>query len=1074
MSRWKLYTILIVVLAGAIFGVNYFASQSKVGQDLASTVKSEPAVSEPNATGEEAVEPEEEKPEEEGSVEQSEADADSEKAVDEDADGEGEPEAVDGEGQQRPEGQWPGGQGFEGRRGRGERPDRGQGEVAAEDDAANDVDPETGEKLESLNLNNVEMKNIIKIIAEWTKKPVIPYDDDVMKTRITIYSTQKMTRKEALGLLYQTLRNKGYIADENDKVIVLKPLSQARLGSVPVVEAEFPLARIEDKQKIVEKFFRIENYSPSQLSQVLTPLVAEYGHITVDETTKTVSVIDTVQNLMRIEQTIKQLDIPEAGQMQTQVFELKSADPAEIVQLIEMLLNTKGGSSSSNSSRDRRRGDNDQASSVVISTSKVPLVLIPETKRGWIVAKGAPEDILAVEKWVLKLDTPEQVKAEQSVISVKYADVNEVANAVNRTLSNMPGQKLRSNVIVQPLTQARQIVVYGSEENRMIVEKLIEEVDIPDTDMFSQETFVLEHADADKIKENIDELYGDDSSASSYYYRRNTSTKSADTVKSISYPTLHQVTVIASPENLEKIRAQVLEWDKPLDIRRQMYRIIPLQNSDPEQMVELLSTLFTEESSSSSSNNFFRFFSGSDMDSKEKIVGSLYGQLTFEAVPDTKKIIVISKIPEAYDVIEKLVEELDSQEGAEVPKVITLKYADCEDLCDQLNAILNESGTTATVRRTKRGLSDYDASQTSSDSSNNNSSSDSELTNSVSDDEIRPWWTSRSNSANEVPISNLIGQIRFIPVQRSKAILVLAPPKYMEDIEKMIVELDQPGNQVMVKAVILAIDRKDLSSLGVQLATDAAAFGNLGENAVQAVSELSTGFERGSFSLSATSDINLLIDFLQKKVNARVLNQPTLWTKDNEEAVFFKGQNLPFVVSSNTSSEGTNTKDSVEYQPVGVTLRVRPNITPEKAVDTTINLGISQKEAEEIKGNIVTSELNTTTHVIVNDGETIMLGGILFQEKNQIFRKIPLFGDIPLIGGLFTHTDDVVANTELIVFITPYVVEQESLGDPDKMPFKEELKKLGETREILDDSVDMMNDRIDKQFKEGEYEPKQK
>jgi type II secretory pathway component GspD/PulD (secretin) len=98
---------------------------------------------------------------------------------------------------------------------------------------------------------------------------------------------------------------------------------------------------------------------------------------------------------------------------------------------------------------------------------------------------------------------------------------------------------------------------------------------------------------------------------------------------------------------------------------------------------------------------------GTTQDSRQKIVGSLYGMLTFEPVPDTKKLIIISQIPEAYDVVERLIQKLDARDEADVPKVITLKYADPEALCDQLNAILNEPGTTATIQRSVRGLSAY-------------------------------------------------------------------------------------------------------------------------------------------------------------------------------------------------------------------------------------------------------------------------------------------------------------------------------------------------------------------------------
>lgn len=928
--------------------------------------------------------------------------------------------------------------------------------------AAKDPNAPPEEKLEKINLNDVEMKQIVKTIAEWTGKPVIPYDDAVMKQKITIYATQELPRMQALSLIYAALRAKGYAPEEAQGAIYLKPLSKAKYGVVPTLGVDEPLAKIIDKSQIVEKFFKIQNYSPSRLQEIVTPLTADYGHVTADDSTGTLAVIDTVENLQRVEQIIKQFDVAEYGQFTTEVFKLKNGDPSEIVQLIELIISNEVSGRSGRGGRGEGGGSRSEggskASSVLLTSTKIPLLLIPEQRRKWIIAKGAPEDIKEVAKWVQELDKKDEISSEQSVVQIKYVDVMEVANAVGKTLAEMPGSQLKANIVVQPLRQARQIVVFGSEENRKIVESLIAEIDLPTSGIFDEKTFELQYADPDQIKENIDELYGEQQSSSRFYYSYRSTEKSSDTVKVISYPTAGKVTVIASPENIEKISKQIEEWDVPLNIERQPYRIIALQNSDSKQMAELLQTLFSEESGRNMS--FWDYIYGGGSDNKKKIVGSLYGQLSFEAVPETKKIIVISKIPEAYDVIENLVRELDRQEAAEVPRVVTLKYADSEDLCEQLNAILNEPGTVATVRRTRRGLSDYNNETSTSGSNdqrpnNSNNNTDSESTN---PGEIKPWWNAgvaRNQADEAMPTSNLIGKVRFVPVQRSKALLVLSPPEYMDEMVTMIEELDQPGKQVMIKAVILSVDHSSVTSLGVQFSTNPFAFGDLTENSVRALTELTTGFERGSFTLASGANINTLIEFLEKHAQARILNQPTLWTKDNEEAVFFRGQEVAFVVSSNTSTEGTATRENVAYRPVGVTLRIRPNITPEKAVDTTINLNISQVLPEIINGNIATSKLDTTTHVIVQDGETIMLGGILFQNDSNIERKVPFLGDLPILGGAFKHNETEITNNELLMFITPYVVENSAeINLNGLIPVAEEgFKTLEQTRQILEDKM---------------------
>ena len=115
--------------------------------------------------------------------------------------------------------------------------------------------------MESVNLKDVQMKDIVKKLAEWTGKVIIPADD-AMKQKITIYSTKKLPRTEAIVMIYTALRAKGIVAEQTDNVIELKSIKDVRLGPVPTVQADYALAMIENKKQVVQKFFRLHNYGP--------------------------------------------------------------------------------------------------------------------------------------------------------------------------------------------------------------------------------------------------------------------------------------------------------------------------------------------------------------------------------------------------------------------------------------------------------------------------------------------------------------------------------------------------------------------------------------------------------------------------------------------------------------------------------------------------------------------------------------------------------------------------------------------------------------------------------------------
>jgi general secretion pathway protein D len=878
---------------------------------------------------------------------------------------------------------------------------------------------------------------------------------------------------------------------------------------VPTLYIDQPLASIENKNQIVQKFFKLKNYSPSQMSQVVGPLLSETGYVSADESTGNLVVRDTVEKLMQIEMIITEFDVPEAEQTVTDIFEVRNGDPAEIVQLLRMLISGDAGTSSRSLGRSSGYGSYGRSSygrssrtsyssrgyssgyrgsssrygssqSVLIGPSQQPIVLIPEPQRSWIIARASAEDMKMISDWIERLDKEEPVKAEHETVPITYVDVSEVADRLNEAMQQMPGSELQASVLIQPLEQARQIVIFGREDMRLLVKKLIKEIDIP-TGLFKTEHFQLKHADPDEIKEKLDELYEASSigSGSRYTYVFNygssrSTPMSAETVRVISYPTLKQVTVIASAENMEKVREQIKEWDAPIDVEQVKPLIIELQNSDPVQMAELLRTLFSEEGGGGL--NIYDLLFGRGTEEKAKIVGPLYGQLTFEEVPQTKKIIVISKIPEAYQVIKELILDLDRQEMAEVPKVIEVKYADPEDLSERLNAMFVEAGQTARIRLTAQGLSESSSMDDPDDTSSNNASNQGDT--SSEDNTYTPPWSgsgARSGIDEEMPISNVIGRIRFVPEPHTKSILTLAPPEFMDEIEAMIAELDVPGKQVMMEAIIVEIEHSKVTSLGVELSTNPNAFGSIGENAILALSNLTHlgthGSALGTISptaedptpigstgsgtiLGVGTDVYGLIDFLVKTTNAKILNQQTLWTKDNEEAKFFKGSEVAFLGSESITQQTTS--QNIDFEKVGMELRARPSITPENKVDMVVNVEISSLTADLVNSQPVRSNMETRTNMIVQDNQTLLLGGILFQKDSAVISKLPLLGDMPLIGGLFRHNKIQQTNSEMLVFITPRVIDEaaENIPEATQEKIEQTKEKLEEIKEQLHETVE--------------------
>jgi hypothetical protein len=399
--------------------------------------------------------------------------------------------------------------------------------------------------MQSLNLNNVEMRNIVKMIGDWTGKAVIPANDEIMQIRITIYCPGKLTKTEALGLIFMALQSRGVVADQTQGRIILRPLATAKLGAIPTLGVDEPLAKFQDRTAVVEKWFQLQYYNPTNLVDMIKPLVGEHGYVMADQKTGRLAVIDTVDNLSRIEKIVQELDIPESEQSVEQVFEIQYADPTEMVNVLQLILGGSSGSSGQPSGQGGgggrgfggfgggrfggggpggpggqggQPGQSGQpgasgstgaktATSVSITATTTPIRMIPVPKQKWIIVRAGREDMKKIAEWIQKLDMAGMTKPQQSVVPIIYADVDEVVNIVRNTLKEMPSSEMKANVVVEGLPTSRQIVIFGNEEARVMVEKMIAQLDMPKGNFFIEKTFKLKHADPDQIKKNIDGLY---------------------------------------------------------------------------------------------------------------------------------------------------------------------------------------------------------------------------------------------------------------------------------------------------------------------------------------------------------------------------------------------------------------------------------------------------------------------------------------------------------------------------------------------------------------------------------------
>jgi len=293
----------------------------------------------------------------------------------------------------------------------------------------------------------------------------------------------------------------------------------------------------------------------------------------------------------------------------------------------------------------------------------------------------------------------------------------------------------------------------------------------------------------------------------------------------------------------------------------------------------------------------------------------------------------------------------------------------------------------------------------------------------------------------------------------SNALVITAEPDMMRSLEEVVRQLDVRRAQVQVEAIIVEVFEGDGATLGVQWVSESGGgtqfnngvipVGSLGVALKQAEDDTDTeayvtddgsvvevtttdegdytalasllGSANGLIAGVIENGWGAVVQAVSTDTNSNVLATPHLTTMDNEEAYFIVGQEVPIITGTSTGSNNSNPFQTVERQEVGIKLKVTPQINEGDAVQLLIEQEVSSVSgATSVDISINKREIKTT--VIVDDGGTIVLGGLIDEDVQESVSKVPLLGDIPILGHLFKSTSTSKRKRNLMVFLKPTIV----------------------------------------------------
>jgi general secretion pathway protein D len=289
----------------------------------------------------------------------------------------------------------------------------------------------------------------------------------------------------------------------------------------------------------------------------------------------------------------------------------------------------------------------------------------------------------------------------------------------------------------------------------------------------------------------------------------------------------------------------------------------------------------------------------------------------------------------------------------------------------------------------------------------------------------------------------------------NNALIIMGPEPVYNNLRTIIDRLDVRRAQVFVEALIVEVTADKTSQFGIQwqvlqglnknnlqgfggtnfgapdsgnnIISGAVNLGSLGQG-------LNLGVINGTITipgLGVITNLALLIRSLEQDANANILSTPTLLTMDNEEARIVVGQNIPFVTGQYATTGSSSTVQpfqTFERHDVGVLLRVRPQITEGGTVRLSLYQEVSRVEQVTATTGIVLSKRALESSVIVDDGQILVLGGLIQDSQTDGTDKLPWAGDIPFLGQLFRYDTRGRTKTNLLIFIKPTVVRSDAQG----------------------------------------------
>lgn len=910
------------------------------------------------------------------------------------------------------------------------------------------ANPEAGQAADAegiqLSFKGANIDMIIDWLSKTTEKSVVKHPR--AQCQLTIVNSKKMPKRDAINLVYRALALEGFTTIESSRSIFIVPEGQEPKISPELMDSsqnEIP----EGRQRLV-KFFPLKHIQPAELKEKVKGVLSEKGTIEVDDRANQVIVTDYTDNIRLLADLIKELDVTSVSDSIIEIYSLKHLEAEEMANLLSQVLNAQspppsrsarpsggGGPPPSMGSAGGSGPPGVGADSALVSGPQTRLW--PDKPSNRLLVMAPKSKMAEIQKLISMLDTPKPQDVTLRVIALTNVSAEDLVKEIGPLYQKMRTSSPKDSIEVTANNRSNSLIVFSSEANFKAIERLVETLDTEEAQEKIMQAFPLRNADAEDVAKQLQDLNQEQSSSLSryYFYYPYSDSRSSKKMNVVADRRRNTVIVQAPPASMEGIAKMIQALDEPVTDDSLTPRIYPLKFVSAVDIEEVLNELFLKKQQQRS---YWDYYFDGATETADRNVGRLYGKVRITSEPNSNSLIITANSQEHLSAVEEVLKKLDApSQAGDTTLRVCLQFARATTVANNIN-ILFAKANSPPLRQVnpQANQNDNRNPQQQPVTSQTGFSIEQES----KEDIYYPWLGgqpdenrfSSSSRTSLRPVSELVGRVRVVPDMRSNSLLITCNIHFFPQIMKLVNELDEPTPQVLIEAKIIEVSTDFRDKLGVRWSPDGSRTFSADDLDNSFMVE-GSGLFRKVFTGNALADslktgvidsrinLDLLIQFLRKNTDATVLAEPQINIADNEIGKLFVGSQVPFISSSLVTDVGGR-NDAFQYKDVGVILEVTPRINNAEEVALKIRAESSNiRNGEILFGGAILDTRNFRTDLLVKSGQTVVLGGIIQHEQQNIVRKVPLLGSIPGLGWAFKKKDKVNREVELMVFLRPRV-----------------------------------------------------